>query len=100
VVLEALSSGAPVISTRSFVADPPTRDLIRWIDHGVFASTPPSRQTHEAIVTDLMAAVKDLWTTKTPQNARHRHDVVAANNSWAKTTERILDVYESVLKAR
>lgn len=98
VVLEALSSGAPVISTRSFLADPPARDLVRWLPHGVFASTPARRQTREAILADLVAAIKELWGTKTPQNARHRHAVVRANHSWAKATKSIIDVYEGVLQ--
>lgn len=98
VVLEALSSGAPVISHRSFDAESPARDLVHWLDHGVFAKRPPREQTAEAQVRDIVHAVNELWGTKTPEEAVRRHQTVRAHNSWAHTAERTIDVYEQVLR--
>lgn len=98
-VLEALSSGSPVISTQSFVATAPTGDLIRWLPFGVCAQVPPSRQRREDIVQALSEAIQELWGTKTPENAQRRHDIVRAHNSWTRTVDGIIDVYERVVAA-
>jgi glycosyltransferase involved in cell wall biosynthesis len=97
VVLEALSCGAPVVSTRSFIANPPADRLIHWLDHGLFASRRPSEQTRGLLVEEIVAAVRNVWGTKTAESARELHDVVAASNSWAGHVEAVVDVYESVL---
>ena len=96
VVLEALSSGSPVVSSNSFVATSPAKELIHWVPFGVCSPHPePGREKRVELLAD---AIRVVWKTKTPENARQRHEIIARHYTWSSAVEAMIDVYEGVVR--
>jgi glycosyltransferase involved in cell wall biosynthesis len=100
VVLEALSVGTPVISTRSFIARQPVNGMIHWIDYGLFGTKPLSRKNETEAVADLEGAILALWHTKDEDFVAQSHRLLASAYSWDQRAATLTTLYQDVVADR